>query len=87
MHVSVKMLNFVFRLFDARSEGPTLSGHVVRMLSPRVIRSGFRISGDSGFGQQAENEATTGVGWTLIQVLLKMIMVFGGDLDFEVDVM
>ncbi|KAJ0537238.1 hypothetical protein HanRHA438_Chr09g0430081 [Helianthus annuus] len=87
MDVPDNMLNSVLRLSDARPDGPTLSGQAARILSPGAIRSGFKISGDSGLGPRAENEATTGAGRTFILVPLKIIVALGGDLDFEADMM
>ncbi|KAF7813976.1 hypothetical protein G2W53_027945 [Senna tora] len=77
------MLNYVLRLSDDTSEGPTLSGQAARIFNPGAITSDFRISGDSGLGPLAENDATTGAGLTPSFVPLNMIVAVGGELDFE----
>ncbi|KAF4399401.1 hypothetical protein G4B88_022484 [Cannabis sativa] len=81
------MLNSVLRLSEVIPDGPTRSGQAARMLTPGAITSGFRISGDSGLGPRAENDATTGAGLTPSLVPLNIIVAVGGDCDFDDEVM
>ncbi|WVZ24323.1 hypothetical protein V8G54_002867 [Vigna mungo] len=49
------------------------------MFNPGAITSGFRISGDTGLGPLAENDATTGAGLTPSLVPLNTIVAVAGD--------